>query len=161
MIYVNARAFIERYNNGEIEIVIQTRNKPGEDKGFELPGGQVNEYESLIEAVKREVLEETGLKVSFVHGEESIVTTKDITKDFVMECIKPLAVYQTIKGPVDSMGVYFICNAEGNLTATGDFTLNATWININELHSLVNNNKHLFCEIDLAGIMFYLKEKLL
>lgn len=159
MIYVNARAIIERSNGNKTEIVVQTRNKPNDSGRLELPGGQVNEYESLIDAVKREVLGETGLEVIEIEGQSTMVDTSNLKGSFAMECIRPFAVYQTLKGPVDSMGVYFKCKAIGNLESIGDYTLNAKWIDIKELKSLVHNHHQLFSEIDLAGIMFYLNDK--
>lgn len=42
MIFVNVRAIIERSNKRNTEIIIQTRNKPGEEQRLELPGGQIN-----------------------------------------------------------------------------------------------------------------------
>lgn len=159
MIYVNARAIIERHNENVTEIVIQIRNKPGDSGKIELPGGRVNEYESLIDAVKREVLEETGLEVTFIDGEVNMIKTNKKPNGFSMECIRPFAVYQTLSGPVDSMGVYFKCNARGTLKNEGDETTNIRWISIEELNSLVQNNQQLFSEIDLAGLLFYLREK--
>lgn len=40
MFFVNSRAIIERTVQEEIEIVIQTRTKPGEPMRLELPGRQ-------------------------------------------------------------------------------------------------------------------------
>lgn len=158
MIFVNARAIIERNNMGTTEIVIQTRNKRGEEQRLELPGGQINEYESLVDALKREVLEETGLEVVEIDGVEGRVDTSNMGYGFSMECIKPFAVYQTLKGPVDSMGVYFKCKADGRLLRTGDCTKDVKWIDIRELYSLIQVNLLLFSDIDRAGILFYLKE---
>lgn len=157
MFYVNSRAIIERKRNGEREIIIQTRNKPNEPQCIELPGGRIEEFESLLDALKREVKEETGLDIVKINGEDIAVNTKNIDLDFQVECIQPFAVYQTVKGPVDSIGVYFRCEAEGELLDLGDDTKNIRWVNIEQLDSMMNLNPLQFSNIDRAGILFYLK----
>lgn len=160
MIYVNARAIIERCVDNRIEIVVQTRNNQGDSGKIELPGGQVNEYESLIDDLKREVLEETGLMVTIIDGEEDRIMTKEQEGVFSMECLRPYAVYQTLSGLVNSMGVYFRCQAEGKLKDIGDYSLNARLINLDELKTILYNNPELFSDIDKVGIMFYLRDKM-
>jgi len=114
MFYVNSRAIIERYIDGELEIVMQTRTKPNELLRMELPGGRIEPYESLIDALRREVKEETGLDLLEIEGEELRVDTVGINMEFEVECLKPFAAYQTVKGPVDSVGYYFRCKAKGD-----------------------------------------------
>jgi 8-oxo-dGTP pyrophosphatase MutT (NUDIX family) len=50
---------------GEKEILVQTRWKPDRDPLYsgtlEIPAGGMHVYENVYDAVKREVLEETGL----------------------------------------------------------------------------------------------------
>lgn len=58
-------------------------------------------FESLIDAFKREVFEETGLEVTEFEGLSSRIDTSNIQGTFIMECIRPFAVYQSLKGPVD------------------------------------------------------------
>jgi hypothetical protein len=59
-------AIIEREHNGEKEILVQTRWKPERDPLYsgtlEIPAGGMHVYENVYDAVKREVLEETGLR---------------------------------------------------------------------------------------------------
>lgn len=119
--YVNARAIVEHDVGGISMILIQVRNKPYEGgKWLELPGGRVEEFESLVSALKREVVEETGLEVTFIEGINTRLETR--SADAKVECLAPFAVYQTLKGPVESMGVYFLCRAEGKLLGVGDET---------------------------------------
>ena len=73
MFLVNSRAIIERTLDRTVEIVVQTRNKPGESEQIELPGGRIEPYESLVTALSREVKEETGLDVVEIEGEDTRV----------------------------------------------------------------------------------------
>jgi len=155
--YVNSRAIIERQNdNGEVEIVIQTRNKPDAPQKIELPGGRIEPYEPLLAALKREVKEETGLDVYEIEGENTRIDTAGMNEDFVVECIRPFAAYQTVKGPVDSVGYYFRCKARGELLNHGDETTNIRWITLTELSKLMNEDPLQFADVDRAGIMYYL-----
>lgn len=158
MFYVNARAFIERQNKGVTEIVIQTRDKSNE-KSLELPGGRLEQYESLLDGLKREVYEETGLTVVEVEGSDRRIDTCGINPNFEVECLEPYCVYQTIKGPVDSVGMYFICKAEGKLLEAGDETSNIRWETVEEIYRLMLEDPRQFSDVDRGGLRYYLKHK--
>jgi 8-oxo-dGTP diphosphatase len=157
MFFVNSRAIIERFIDDELEIVVQTRTKPNEQLRIELPGGRIEPYESLIDALRREVKEETGLDLLEIEGEQLRIDTKGINTEFEVECLKPFAAYQTIKGPVDSVGYYFRCKAKGELLDSGDETTEIKWINVKKLKTLMNNDPLQFSDVDRAGIMYYLQ----
>ncbi len=109
--HFNCRAIIERDDPGGKEILVQQRNKPYEGHTrVELPGGRVEEFESLIATLRREVREETGLVLTYIEGQEGRIETN--ATDSNVECLQPFAAYQTLHGPVDSLGLYFLCRAE-------------------------------------------------
>lgn len=155
MIYVNARAIIERRTAHGLEIVVQTRTKPGEEPVVELPGGQVEQYESLIAALRREVHEETGLTVTEIEGLDTLLEVEH--NDDRVECVRPFAVYQTLSGPVDSMGVYFRCQAEGDLLSAGDGAKDARWVAASQIRHWIDSGAKQFSWVDRAGLSFYLK----
>lgn len=155
MFYVNSRAIIERTDKRITEIVVQTRVKPGEPPSLELPGGQVEPFESLTQALIREVKEETGLDVIEIEGMETRIDTTGLNSDFEVECIQPFAAYQTIKGPVDSVGFYFRCKTQGELLVSGDHTENCRWISTEELLHLFQADPLQFSAVDRAGIQYY------
>lgn len=69
MFFVNARAIIERVHRNQPEIILQARTKPGEES-LELPGGRLELFEPILDGLRREVLEETGLTIVEVEGSE-------------------------------------------------------------------------------------------
>lgn len=155
--YVNARAIIERETPTGTEILVQTRNKPHEGgKWIELPGGQVEEYESLVTALRREVREETGLTVTHVGGLDTKVNARG--RGTNVECLRPFAVYQTTQGPVDSMGVCFRCRAEGELLAVGHDAEGARWVSVRQIAEWIAQAPDDLSWVDRAGLLFYLEQ---
>lgn len=152
--YVNARAIIERTGLDSVEILLQTRDKPGERQHLELPGGQVEPYESLVDALRREVLEETGLAVDQIEGQHTRVVA--VGEQATVECLRPFAAYQTLEGPVDSMGVYFRCAASGRLVSQGDGSKAAQWVSPAQLRSWMDADIEHFSWVDRAALQFYL-----
>ncbi len=155
--HVNVRAIIERETPDGIEVVIQLRNKPVEGgQWIELPGGRLEEYESFLDGLKREVAEETGLRLTRIEGESTKVDSRgELTN---VECLQPLAVYQTTLGPVDSMGAYFRCQADGELLAAGDDTLGPRWMPVEQVAAWLEVEPERFSWIDRAGLLYYLQE---
>lgn len=155
MIHVNARGLLVRETDGEKQLIIQLRKKPGEPEVYELPGGRINEYEGIVDGLKREVLEETGLTVKTIRGEQGAIITKG--NSFTMECIKPFSAYQTLEGPVDSFGLHFICEVEGELLTQGDDTADIHWAGKEEIQALID--AHRFLEVDLPAVLLFLREE--
>jgi 8-oxo-dGTP diphosphatase len=167
MIHVNVRAIIERESPAGVEIVLQTRDKPHEGgRSLELPGGRVEPFESLAEALRREVQEETGLALTHIEGLDTRVQTA--APDSNVECLRPFAVYQTTRGPVDSMGVYFRCRAEGQPLAVGHDTQNVQWVPVRQVEAWLAAGPEdpapgavsaglAISWIDRAGLLFYLQ----
>lgn len=154
-IHVNVRAIIERQGSSGVEIVLQVREKPWEGStSIELPGGRVEEFEGLLSALRREVQEETGLKITLIEGEAGRLVAQ--TDETEVECMQPFAAYQTLRGAVDSFGVYFRCQAEGELIAAGDDARAARWVPVMEAAAWLVDNPDQFSWVDRAALRFYL-----
>lgn len=156
MIHVNVRGLLVREVENQKQLVIQLRKRDGEPEVYELPGGRIDTYERIVDGLKREILEETGLKVKSIHGEQAAITTTGNT--FTIECIRPFSAYQTLEGPVDSFGIHFICEVEGDLLTAGDDTANIHWASKNEIQALIDAHK--FSEIDLPTMLMFLRDGL-
>ena len=93
-------AIIERVRNGETKTLIQTRWKPAHDPVYsgtlEIPAGWVDQYESVYDALQREIKEETGLTV--IKIKPDIKTKIHSPKDDGAFAFVPFCCQQQIKG---------------------------------------------------------------
>ena len=155
MIHVNVRGLVFRETEKGKRLLIQLRKRAGEPEVYELPGGRINEYEKMVDGLRREIMEETGLQVKVIQGEaDSVVTTG---RSFSVECIKPYAAYQTIKGPVDSFGVYYLCEADGEPQREGDDSADVHWAGLKEVQKMIDEKR--FSEIDLPAVLMFLRDE--
>ena len=53
MFYPNARAIIERFKNGKVEVVIQRRVEKDRVCEYEFPGGKIEHCESFFDAANQ------------------------------------------------------------------------------------------------------------
>ncbi|MBQ8846818.1 MAG: NUDIX domain-containing protein [Lachnospiraceae bacterium] len=155
MIHVNVRGLVVRQSENGKQLLIQLRKRAGEAESYELPGGRINEFEKMVDGLRREIMEETGLTVEMIQGEaDSVVTTG---RSFSVECIKPYAAYQTIEGPVDSFGIYFLCEAEGEPQREGDDSGDVHWAGLTEVQKLIDEKR--LSEIDLPAVLMFLRDE--
>ena len=105
--------------NRKGEILVATRSKEPEKGTLDLPGGFCDSYETAEEGVAREVLEETGLKVT---STQYLFTIPNIYNYSGME--------------LHTMDMFFRCEVEDcNNTIADDDVAELQWIAINELNS--------------------------
>ena len=131
-------AIIEKTINGEKHILVQTRQKAdgGETNGkIELPAGKIREYEEIFSALRREVWEETGLKITKIHGEESVISAQ--AGDVTTNSFTPYCITQNLSGAYSIILFTFVCEAEGDLLTRTDETEDIRWLKISDAERLV------------------------
>ena len=148
-------AIVERMINGKKHIIIQERWKENgnETNGqYELPAGKIREYENAYDTVRREVFEETGLKVTKILGEEEMLYSRDLeTINFM-----PFCVTQNLKNAYSIICNHFICEAEGEPVTETNESRNIRWIAIEELAELLRNNRNKFFIMNVDALEKYL-----
>jgi 8-oxo-dGTP pyrophosphatase MutT (NUDIX family) len=107
-------AIVEREHDGEIEVLIQTRWKPDRDPVYsgtlEIPAGGIRSYENIYEAARREVEEETGLRVTSFYPD--IQTQTYAPRDDDCFAFVPFCCQQQLKGGIPRLGIVFVCRVE-------------------------------------------------
>ena len=133
-------AIVEREHDGVIEILLQTRWKPDRDPEYsgslEIPAGGVDAYENIYDAVRREVLEETGLEVTeFLSDIQSSVYAP---RDDDCFAFVPFCCQQQLRGGIPRIGLVFVCHVKaGEPTPEYGATRDITWVGLEDLEDLV------------------------
>ncbi|MBO7230523.1 MAG: NUDIX domain-containing protein [Bacteroidaceae bacterium] len=105
--------------NNKGEVLVATRSKEPAKGTYDLPGGFCDSYETAEEGVAREVLEETGLKVTSARYLFTIPNT-----------------YNYSGMELHTMDLFFKCEVENCDATTADDDVAALqWIGIEELDS--------------------------
>ncbi|MEW6736819.1 MAG: NUDIX hydrolase, partial [Acidobacteriota bacterium] len=133
-------AIIERKRDGEIEVLVQTRWKPDADPQYsgtlEIPAGAMHRYENVYDALRREVLEETGLQVT---GFKPDIKTRMYTpKDDEAFAFLPFCCQQQTKGGVPRVGFVFLCTvADQEVCPQQEEVKDIRWIKKAELRKIL------------------------
>ena len=95
--------------------------------GWVFPGGQVEEGENLINALKREVFEETGIKISV---EEVFCVSSNTRKH---------KGYNGVKEIPTKIILDFICRETGGSIRTSNENLETKYVEKNKVEKLISN----------------------
>lgn len=151
-------AIIEKIIGNERYILIQTRQKEdgNETNGMlEIPAGKIREYEDIFSALRREVWEETGLKITKTYGEDTSVSTQ--TGDVTTISFNPYCVTQNLSGAYSMILNTFLCEAEGDLIESTNETENAHWEKVSEIERLLRENPEKIFFMHINALKKYLK----
>jgi len=128
MIKVAVDAIVFGYSKNEgVSVLLIKRKYPPFKDGWAIPGGFILEEESLEEAVKRELVEETGIKVNYL---EQLYTFGAPKRDPRQRIIS-IAYFALVKSSMFQQ-----------LKASTD-AAEAQWFNINKLPALAFDHKEI------------------
>lgn len=151
-------AILERTRNDETEVLIQTRWKPKRDPQYsgtlEIPAGWIDEYENVYDALKREVLEETGLNVLKIRPD--IKTKVHSPKDDGAFAFVPFCAQQQLRGGKPWVGFVFLCEVEDKEpVAQVEEAKDVHWIKKSELKEIFDKTPEKFFTLQLGVLDFY------
>lgn len=152
---------IEKNIDGIDYILVQDRCKEDAESEYgllEIPAGKIREFENVFDCLRREIWEETGLKVTFIKGEDEAIVVE--CNGYKVLNFMPFSCSQNIQGTYPIMVQIFICSAEGELLNKSNETKNIRWIPITELDELLRMNRNLFYPMHVTTLEKYLKMKL-
>ncbi|KKT57758.1 MAG: Phosphohydrolase [Candidatus Amesbacteria bacterium GW2011_GWA1_44_24] len=154
-------AIIERLgDSGEKEIIVQTRSKESDPKfsgTLEIPGGKFRAGESIYQTVRREVLEESGLEITLVGGEDETLHTS--SHDMSSDIFHPFCVTQSPEGPF--VGFIFRCTATGTPASETNETKGCHWIKVSELKTVIETNPGRIYTPFLGALSLYIYSNIL
>ena len=151
-------AIIERRRNNSVEVLIQTRWKPDRDKEysgtFELPAGWIEKYENVYAALKREVFEETGLKIIKIYPD--IQTKVHSPRNDASFAFLPFCGQQQLKGGKPWIGFTFVCEVEDAepIPQRGEVR-DIKWIKKEELKKIFEESPKKIFTLQLGVLDFY------
>ena len=131
-------AIIEKMIGNDKYILIQTRQKEYGDETngmIEIPAGKIREYEDIFSALRREVWEETGLKITKIYGEDASIYTR--TDNVTTISFKPYCITQNLSGAYSIILNTFLCEAEGELLEYTNETEKIHWAKISDVEQLL------------------------
>jgi SAM-dependent methyltransferase len=156
-------AIVERVQNGEKEILMQTRWKPHRDPVYsgtlEFPAGVLDKpFEDVHDTLAREIKEEAGLTLKAIRQDQrtSVLTTG---KDDDIVGFRPYCCTQQLKNGKPWIGFVFICEVEpGQPTAQLSEAKDAKWMKTSEVRAIYENSPEKLFGLELPAWHFYFSE---
>lgn len=151
-------AIIERRHRGQTEILIQTRWKPGADPKYsgtiEIPAGLIEAFQPVDSILRKEVYEETGLRVTRIFP--TFKTKTYSPRRDGAYAFTPLCCQQQIRGGKPWIGFVFVCRvANGRPKPQKSETRDVRWINKSELKKIFLKTPEKIFTLQLGALDYY------
>lgn len=164
-------AILFRVRDDQIEIFIQTRFKPDRSPNYsgliEIPAGNIDGYENVYAALRREVKEECNLDIVKIIDDFQGTVKEPRPNDqaFVFRPFICQQALQTNNG-LPWAGFVFLCQAAGEVRLDSSEAEEPRWVSIDELREIVFKSANSIFPLQLPVLEYFLdnysklKEKL-
>jgi 8-oxo-dGTP pyrophosphatase MutT (NUDIX family) len=154
-------AIIARRIGGVRCLLIQERRKLGggiENGMLEVAAGKVRAYENVFDALRREVHEETGLRLTTIEGEATTMTCT--VNGYQVISYTPFCTTQNLSGGYSILLHSFICEAEGEPLARTDEARNVRWMSLDDCRQHLQAHPAAFYPLHLTALSLYLGQEI-
>jgi 8-oxo-dGTP pyrophosphatase MutT (NUDIX family) len=154
---------IERQFNGQTELLIQTRWKPERDPKysgtFEFTAGTMDiAFESAYDTLRREIEEETGLKLKSIKN-DSQTKTYSPQRDDKSFGFRPFCCVQQLKNGRPWVGFIFLCEVEdGELKAQESQLKDLRWVSKKEMYETFTKTPEKIFTLEIPAWEYYFNE---
>lgn len=131
--------------SGEPHILMQNRCKPdgpSENGLIEIPAGKIRAFESIFDALRREIKEETGLTVTKILGEDRAAIYE--AGEYRVINFTPFSCAQNVAGAYPIMVFVFLCDVEGELLPYSNEAKDYRWVSVKKLRDLLKEPERLY-----------------
>jgi 8-oxo-dGTP diphosphatase len=156
-------AILVRGEGPRMKIFLQTRWKPKKSPRYsgmiEIPAGNIEPYENVYDALRREVKEECGLGIKGIIDDfhSPIRKPRRGDKAFAFRPFICQQVLQTNDG-LPWIGFVFLCQAKpGKAKSDSREARDPRWVSIVELQKLVQHHADLIFPLQLPALEYFLK----
>ena len=150
---------VEREHDGQVEVLLQTRWKPEQDPVYsgtlEIPAGGIDSYENVYDAARREVWEETGLRVTQFYPD--VRTAVYAPRDDDCFAFVPFCCQQQLKGGIPRIGIVFVCQVQDAEPRPRPGEVREVfWMEASELREIVEKQPERIFTLQLPVLHYYL-----